>query len=467
MISSHHHVSHANAKAPRKLNLPTPHANGPVRKPWEHDPFALSTTMEAIIEHACGSERNQQAAKELQERDLSLGLRPIPTGDPTDTHVPIKCCDYCHKAANEHVKLMQCSRCLMVSYCSLECQKSHWTESHKKICPSLSKEKDIEAQRIVAEMHYRPGDHLNSVVVSIQTLHTDEGVYAMAVKHGLFPAMEALFQFETAGGMENVDEVLRMYSCSWTQNLTTTIFKGNREVVERFTCVCPYRAKEYIISSRSAWDSLFDASLYLARYLLRDEFSSARSRRDVDIVQKLALAHRAARDVLVSLNLALIHKPVAKAIYFGSKRGAFHRSKEEAIDYAMNMCARLENMFHNEGDGFAPEEVDHNKTIEANVFQFTAMLEYWFRTLEVNPEDPDLFKRGLQLSQLQEIMYETLAVPLAEGTIELGRTLTLEETKQRSLAASREFEQRRRAKAVALRGAKRATKKGGRGNKRR
>lgn len=347
--------------------------------------------MDEIIEHAFGSELNQQAANELHERALSLGLNPLPRGDPTNTIVPIKRCDYCHRTANEEVKLMKCSRCLMVSYCSVECQKSHWTESHKKLCSSLSKEKDREAQRIVAEMHYKPGDHLNSVVVSIQTLHIDEGIYAMAVKHGLFPALEALFQFETAGGMENVDEVLRMYSCSWTQNLTTTIFKGNQEIVERFTCICPYRTKEYIISSRSAWDSLFDASLYLARYLLRDEFSSARSRRNVDTARKLALAHRAARDVLVSLNLALVHKPVAKAIYFGSKRGAFHRSKAEAKDYAMTMCTRLEQMFHNEGDGFAPEEVDQNQTIRANVFQFTAMLAYWFRTLEVNPEDPDLF----------------------------------------------------------------------------
>ena len=286
----------------------------------------------------------------------------------------------------------------------------------------------------------------------------------MAVKHGLFPAMEALFQFETAGGMENVNKVLRMYSCSWTQNLITTIFKGNRDVVEHFNCICPYRTKEYIVSSRSAWDSLFDASIYLARYLLCDEFSSARSRRDVDTARKLALAHRAARDVLASLNLALIHKSVAKAIYFGSKRGAFHRSNEEAIDYAMTMSARLEKMFHNEGDGFAPKEVDHNETIQANVFQFTALLAHWFRMLEVNPEDPDLFKRGIQLSQQQEIMYETLAVPLAEGSIELGRTLTLEEIKQRCLVASREFEQRRKASAVVQRGAR---KKSGRGNKRR
>jgi len=117
----------------------------------------------------------------------------------------------------------------------------------------------------------------------------------------------------------------------------------------------------------------------------------------------------------------------------------------------MSLCPRLEQMFRNEGDGFAPEAVDHNQTIQANVFQLSAMLAYWFRTLEVNPEDPDQFKRGIQLSRHQDTMYETLSVPSGEGMIELGRTLTLEETKERSLVASRAYEQRRRANAAAQR----------------
>jgi hypothetical protein len=429
--------------------------------------MSFANALEEAIEYACGSEHNQHAADELRQRDLRLGVNPLQVGDPTNTPVPIQRCYYCNKAASEDIKLLKCSRCLMVSYCSVDCQRSHWTESHKKLCSSLSKEKDEEAERIVAEMHYKPGDHLNSVVESIQTLQTDEGVYAMAVKHGLFHALEALYQFETSGGMENVDEFLQMHSYSWTQNLTTTIFKGNREVEDRFTCMCPDRMKEYIISSVSAWDSLFDASLYLAKNLLRDEFKSARSRRDNDVARRLAVAHRSARDVLVSINLALVHMPVAKAIYFGSKRGAFRRSKEEANEYAMTMCSRLEQMFQNEGDGFAPEEVDHNQTIQANVFQLTSMLAYWFRTLEVNPEDPDRFEQRLELSQHQEIMYETLSKPMGEGMIELGRTLTMEETKERSLVASRAFEQKRRANAAAQRGTRQGKKKGSGRNKRR
>jgi len=251
--------------------------------------------MEEAIERACGTAGSQQARDELRRRDERLGVIPLQTGDPTNASVPIQRCDYCHQAANEQedVKLMKCSRCLMVGYCSKDCQRSHWTESHKKLCSSLSKEKEAEAQRIVAEMHYQPGEHLNSVVESIQTLQTDEGVYAMAVKHGLFPALEALYQFETRGGMEDVDQVLRMYSYSWTQNLTTTIFKGNREVVERFSCVCPDRMKEYIISSVSAWDSLLDAALYLARYLLR--FCSAQSRRGADAAHRPGPPGRARR----------------------------------------------------------------------------------------------------------------------------------------------------------------------------
>lgn len=86
------------------------------------------------------------------------------------------------------------------------------------------------------------------------------------------------------------------------------------------------------------------------------------------------MVHSAARDVLVSLNLGLIHRPVAKAIFFGSKQETFQQSPEEAEEYAMEMCAKFRTrMFRNGGVGFAIEAIDHNLTIAGNLSQFAAI----------------------------------------------------------------------------------------------
>lgn len=55
----------------------------------------------------------------------------------------------------------------------------------------------------------------------------------------------------------------------------------------------------------------------------------------------------------------------------------------------------------------------------------------------MNPDDGDKFRCELGLDRHQSVKYEMLAVPLTEGSVELGRTLTMEELKVRSQAAVR------------------------------
>jgi len=76
-----------------------------------------------------------------------------------------------------------------------------------------------------------------------------------------------------------------------------------------------------------------------------------------------AWRHSAARDVFATINLALLHEKVAKALFFKSKATG-KRSQEEAREYALNVMApKLKAFFDNGGEGFASSHVDRNETI--------------------------------------------------------------------------------------------------------
>lgn len=200
-------------------------------------------------------------------------------------------------------------------------------------------------------------------------------------------------------------------------------------------------SQEYILSSPTAADSLMDAVLYLAKDLNRDEFKSTRTRDE----QELALVHRAARDAFCTLSLALIHKKVAKALFFRDTVTA-KRAESEARDWALQtVVPKLNAFFRNGGVGFARDDVDRNETIQGNIYQLAAMLSYWYRTLEVDAENPDNFVSDLEFDAVQEIMFYTLAKPLGEGMIEVGRSLTMDETRIKCLQASEEFTMKKRA----------------------
>ena len=81
-------------------------------------------------------------------------------------------------------------------------------------------------------------------VHSLKVLQLNDGAYCVAKKHGLLATMENLFRMEAEGQSPvQTREHLQRGCYSWTQEIVTMIFKGNREVVDRFTCACPSRTK--------------------------------------------------------------------------------------------------------------------------------------------------------------------------------------------------------------------------------
>jgi len=57
------------------------------------------------------------------------------------------CMNYGWKQPSGEGKLLRCSKCKFISYCSKECQEEHWKKVHKHHCKYLAKEKERKKSR--------------------------------------------------------------------------------------------------------------------------------------------------------------------------------------------------------------------------------------------------------------------------------------------------------------------------------
>lgn len=60
-------------------------------------------------------------------------------------------CGYCSREAEDDANHKMCNSCMMVQYCSKECQRAHWKSNHKKLCIPL-KERRVSSQQINCDM---------------------------------------------------------------------------------------------------------------------------------------------------------------------------------------------------------------------------------------------------------------------------------------------------------------------------
>jgi hypothetical protein len=71
------------------------------------------------------------------------GQAPAQTTEPRLVDLSAKegtCWDCGAKSCNDGSMLLRCAKCKMAQYCSAECQKRDWKNSHKQLCPQLTEE---------------------------------------------------------------------------------------------------------------------------------------------------------------------------------------------------------------------------------------------------------------------------------------------------------------------------------------
>ena len=95
---------------------------------------------------AAATKQNKGRCIELCLIDGTLATLPVTTYillmtmsmeiDPDDGTM---CCAFCGKAKVDNIKLMRCTACYLVRYCSVICQKSHRSQ-HKRACKKRASE---------------------------------------------------------------------------------------------------------------------------------------------------------------------------------------------------------------------------------------------------------------------------------------------------------------------------------------
>ena len=138
-------------------------------------------------------------------------------------------------------------------YCSRDYQKAHWREHKVTCCERMPLEQaDRLAKELVEGLRAYLEDSsietvstVSQLLKTLETVSNDDVAFDLAAsKYGIYPIVEGLFHQEA--NRRNFGDDRTVSVSSWTQHLTSTIFRGDRNN-PRFHCVCPHRSKAFIL----------------------------------------------------------------------------------------------------------------------------------------------------------------------------------------------------------------------------
>ena len=298
----------------------------------------------------------------------------------------------------------------------------------------------------------------------------NEAAYAVALRHGLHSSLTSALEDEA----REIAAAWESGTCvSYLHCISTSLFRGQRDRTDGgFGAVNGTRLSAYLRAEPKGWGALLAAAAAVAQMVATAKLPPS---------SQLA-AHRAGRDCWVFFTLALVHRPVARALLglddgggglavrdggggarevpddldttlrLALKRGVLTGAQADVMTDELargetseaKLCASLARLVAAAATARAKDAAkasaatirramaaldaagearDPGSVVEANVFQASAMLAYWCRELRTGVD----LEAELALDNVKRAMYRTMAKPLGEATIRKGGFLNQQE----------------------------------------
>mmetsp|Transcript_4012 Transcript_4012/g.11433 ORF Transcript_4012/g.11433 Transcript_4012/m.11433 type:complete len:417 (-) Transcript_4012:51-1301(-) len=392
---------------------------------------ALDKLVDFVANHdfVSGEEKH---VEEIRAERQALGLAPLP---PDERHLnyvaDVASCDFCGtpEAGKHH-----CSRCKCAFYCSAECQKKDWkVGGHKAACPHFEETCQALGRQTVADM----ADESKPPLLRVQQLERldGEGAYKVAVEHGLHDVILKMLKDDAeAAALVRFRDGQAYDRASYAHFIMMTLWRGQRHARAGSTSFgkCDGgRVKRFIRSSTQAFPALWEACLAVAKIPLDDGIYRAGPAYHQEV-------HQIARDCLAGLSQIFTNDGVSKAILCGPSK-----EKDEAvafgkdrIEYLALTTNRIIKVFNG-----AKEGRDVRDVLEGYIYQNTAMIAYRAREYGIDED----FASCLEMKPESQVLYQTIAVPLGEGTIKKGFALSGAEAQAAMRAGAAQYKQEKKA----------------------
>ena len=360
---------------------------------------------------------HDRRVEDMNARAVLTGAKIGPASQDPD----IPSCDACGKEFSGN---MVCTRCESAFYCDRECQVRAWKKGgHKQECAQMKEQSESIAKEVVTRLKDTSIPISRRMSDSLMLRLDMAGPYKAAVKEGLNEGLIEVLRTD--------QDVLQRYqggvgpAFSFARDIMNSLFRGQRVEgrgeATQFNCIDGGRVKSFVKSSPEAFDVWMDASIQAYRLPLDTKIFSNNA--------KHLHAHRTARDTWVAWTFVFANKHASRAIILPSRE-----PDQAAVARAKGLAQKLKTLLTYRwriGD-----ERDHNSALEGILNQVIAMIAYWTREFKVDVD----FDKLIALKGSRKQMYETMAVPLGEGMIKKGKTLTNPEVQ----AAMQEYAARRR-----------------------